>query len=100
MTKRVKRPHGLLPKVPGKGEKVVVVVLGGVVRAVVRRATGGRKIELRLRGLISVEVQELMKNLPRGSTVYRNAEGLTWARGWDTPAASALIVAEALRASL
>lgn len=91
--KRVKRPHGLLPKVPEKGDKIVVVTPDGVMRAVVRRATGGRKIMLLMHGLISVEVNGRVKRI---GTVNRNAEGLKWARGWDTPAASALIVADAL----
>ena len=95
--KRVKRPHGLLPKVPEKGEKIVVLGPNDVVfRAYVRRATGGRKIEHRRAGSFPIETTDKVLGQSRGGTVRRRGEGLTWARGWDTPEADALRVAVAL----
>lgn len=94
--KRVKRPHGLLPKAPQKGDKITVVCpewpLGTSLpyRALVRRATGSRRIEHRRVGAFSTEVVENMLGGSRNGTVYRKDEGITWARGWDTPEANAL----------
>lgn len=83
--KRVKRPHGLLPKIPERGSPITVVVHEDVVQARVRNAPGGRRIRWRA-----------VDRRRGGGDVRRRDEGTTWVRGWDTSAARALAVAVAL----
>lgn len=90
--KRVKNPLGMLPKAPQKGDKITIVLsITGPAKAIVRRSTGGRKIELKLSASFTAETLSR-----RGETVRRRDEGITWARGWDTKEADALRVACAL----
>jgi hypothetical protein len=92
--KRVKRPHGLLPKAPQKGDKITVIVEGVAMQTLVRRSTGARKIE---HGRAkSFRISGSYLGTKHGGTVYRKDEGISWARGWDTKEADALRVAVAL----
>lgn len=94
--KRVKNSLGNLPEAPQKGDKITVVGPRNIHRAFVRRATGGRKIELRRVGAFNIEVTGRVFEQSRNGTVYRKDEGITWARGWDTKEADALRVAVGL----
>lgn len=96
--KRVRRPHGLLPKVPEKGAHITVRYgHEAVVQARVRKASGGREIQWR--GLLSTLLPAIVSTARAyrvGGNVRRRDEGLTWARGWGTPEACALRVTVAL----
>lgn len=90
--KRVKRPHGLLPKTPENGSRIVVTVHRAVVTGRVQTASGGRNI--RWKGVYRVDGVATLQRLH--GRVLRRDEGVTWARGWDTKEADALRVACAL----
>jgi len=90
--KRVKRPHGLLPKAPQKGERIVAVVHRAVAQGRVQTASGGRNIKRKgLYIVYGVTTPQRVHGIVR-----RKDEGVTWARGWDTKEADALRVAVAL----
>lgn len=84
--KRVRRPHGLLNKAPQIGDEITVVQDGYVRSARVRKLKFVRL--------------EWRTNTPkidrRQGDVRRQDEGITWARGWDTPEANALRTSVAL----
>ncbi|HEV3059629.1 MAG TPA: hypothetical protein VGY48_15370 [Vicinamibacterales bacterium] len=92
--KRVKRPHGLLPKAPEKGEHITVVIHRAVASVHVRKASGGR--DIRWAGLYCVNAGAMFPLQRVRGVVRRKDEGETWVRGWDTPAARALAVAVGL----
>lgn len=87
--KRVKNPIGLLPKRPQNGERITVWYFAALVTARVVSASGGRRIKWRgmKHGRTPMRVS---------GDVRRRDEGVTWARGWDTPAVNAFVVEKAL----
>ena len=93
--KRVKRSHGPLSKTPENGEKITVVrhdTVEHFIHARIRNYSGGRHIHYIG---IYAELSPPERRRTSGS-VMRRDEGLTWARGWDTPVANALRTMAAL----
>jgi hypothetical protein len=83
-----------LPKAPEKGEHITVVINRATAAVHVRKVSGGRNI--RWAGLYRVKASKTLPLQRVSGTVRRKDEGVTWARGWDTPAANAFVVEKAL----
>lgn len=87
--KRPGRPN--LPAPPQKGERISVIVHRAVVRARVRKVSGGRDFYW------NATYQSVIGPQSLSGRARRRDAGKLWVRGWDSDDAKALEVEVALR---